>query len=303
MKRLTLALAVVMLLSFIACSGSAATVAPDNAAGAKAEAVAEKPTTEPTPEPTAEPTPEPTAEPKTEYYEQLADLPTLDSVTGVKETGKNSLTSNGRYTSIKYRYEVPTAEQMEQYERSLKECGFHLEKDGDEYLIYFDKISVATITFENGKATLDISPDAITILSMGTVEELHIGDVKTVEGKSDIQLLDVYYTDKLKVKEGNITYTNGKAGKYYLVLKTNLTNKKSTDFDKWNSGRLTDISAMLDNQYIYKGEYWAPKGDIVPLTDGDVYILYEVPESVEAGEQSFVAYFKLDGVNYSVTIR
>ncbi len=298
MRKLTLVLAVVMMLLFVACGENESSATPENPGASKEETVAEL-TAEPTVEPTAEPTPEP----KTEYYEQLSQLPTLDSVTGVRETGKNSFTSNGRYTSIKYYYESPTAEQMEQYEKSLSETGFRIEKDGDEYLIYLEKISVATITLENGKATVDISPDAITILNMEATEELHIGDVKTVEGKSDIQLLDVYYTDKVKVKEGNITHTHGTAGKYYLVLKTNLTNKKSTDFDRWNSGRLTDISAMLDSQYIYKGEYWAPKGDIVPLTDGDVYIIYEVPESVETGEQSFVAYFKLDGVYYSVTIR
>ena len=298
MRKLTLVLAVVMMLLFVACGGNESSATPENPGASKEETVAEL-TAGPTVEPTAELTPEP----KTEYYEQLSQLPTLDSVTGVRETGKNSFTSNGRYTSIKYYYESPTTEQMEQYEKSLSETGFRMEKDGDEYLIYLEKISVATITLENGKATVDISPDAITILNMEATEELHIGDVKTVEGKSDIQLLDVYYTDKVKVKEGNITHTHGTVGKYYLVLKTNLTNKKSTDFDRWNSGRLTDISAMLDSQYIYKGEYWAPKGDIVPLTDGDVYIIYEVPESVETGEQSFVAYFKLDGVYYSVTIR
>ena len=303
-KLIALLLVVLMLLPLIACGGTKEPEAPVASATEAPQETVETPAEEPTAEPTPEPTAAPTAEPKTEFYEQLAQLPTLDSVTGVQETGKNSFTSNGRYSSIKYFYEVPEPEQIERYQACLNEYGFRLESESDtEYVIYYNKITVGTIVFENGKATLDIVPESIAIINMGESVELHIGDVKTVEGKSDIQLLDVFFTDNLKYKSGRTTYKRGESGKFYLVLQTKLTNKKSSDFDRYNSGRLTDISAILDSQYVYKGEYWAPLGDIVPLTEGDVFIVYEVPESAETSEFSFVAYFKLDGTDYSVTIR
>ena len=53
-------------------------------------------------------------------------------------------------------------------------------------------------------------------------------------------------------------------------------------------------------KYHYEGEYWIPFGDIVPLGDDSVYIVYEVPSSMGddvTGE--ILASFTIDGESYA----
>lgn len=303
MKKMTVLLLVALMsLSLIACGGAVKPETPVASVTETPQKAPAEPTDAPTPEPTEEPTPEPAPEPK--YYEQLSLLPTIDSVTDLKEIGKHTLTSNGRYTSINYRYSYDNVEQLQPYWDFLETCGIEIEKESDkDYLLVINKITAATVTLESGTASMTIHPDAVSLLSMEKPDELHVGDKRTIENKSEIQLLDVFYTDNLKVKDGRITYTRGQAGKYYLVLKIDLVNLKTSDFDDWHSGRLVDMIALMGGQYMYTGEYWLPKGDIVPLSSGELYIMFEIPESVETSEASLVSYFKLDGTDFSVTIR
>ncbi len=133
----------------------------------------------PTEEPTEEPTPKPAPEPK--YYEQLSLLPTIDSVTDLKEIGKNTFTSNGRYTSINYSYSYDNVEQLQPYWDFLETCGIEIEKESDkDYLLVINKITAATVTLESGRASMTIHADAVSLLSMEKPDELHVGDRKSV---------------------------------------------------------------------------------------------------------------------------
>ena len=47
---------------------------------------------------------------------------------------------------------------------------------------------------------------------------------------------------------------------------------------------MTDVALEYMGKYHYEGEYWAPVGDIVPLANDSVYIVFEVPESMSKDE-------------------
>lgn len=129
--------------------------------------------------------------------------------------------------------------------------------------------------------------------------EVEIGAEVSSEEHS-FEFKDVYYTNKVSEKHGNIT-TSMQEGSY-MVLKLAFTNLSVQAFERWHSDRVTDMVLTFDGKYVYEGETWTVD-DIVPLDTKNLYIVYSVPEMLKDNtDKPMVAEFTLDGQAFSVNI-
>ena len=114
---------------------------------------------------------------------------------------------------------------------------------------------------------------------------------------------DVNFTKDLKVKKGNTTYHHSSNG-HVMTIKLDFTNLATEAFERWNSDRVTDVALEYMGKYHYEGEYWSPVGDIVPLANDSVYIVFEVPESMSKDETgSILVTFTIDGETYAMVVQ
>lgn len=114
---------------------------------------------------------------------------------------------------------------------------------------------------------------------------------------------EVDFTKDLKVKKGNITYHHSSDG-YVLRIKLNFTNLAAEAFEKWNSDRVENVTMEYMGKYNYEGEYWCPVDDIVPLDSEDIYIVFEVPETMSEDDTgSIMVTFTIDGVAYAMIVQ
>lgn len=141
------------------------------------------------------------------------------------------------------------------------------------------------------------SPEAVDV--SGNITK---GDVVTNEASFSFELDDLYYTSKPSYKSGNVTHSYG-SGSYYFVCKLDFTNLAAEVMEDWNSDRITDISLSFADKYTYEGDIWMPLDEIVPLDNGYVFILFEVPETVETSTDALIATFTVDGSTFTVNCR
>jgi len=136
--------------------------------------------------------------------------------------------------------------------------------------------------------------------ALGTV--IAVGD--TVEEDDHIFTLeDVYYADEISERTGNITYSYGGRGAYNLILKLRFTNLDTEELGDYNSDRFEDMELVYMDKYEYEGIYYILGDDIVPLAEGNVYVMYAIPESMEDdSDSSIIASFELDGETYVVVV-
>ena len=132
-----------------------------------------------------------------------------------------------------------------------------------------------------------------TLITMG-------GEVEAEDHSFTVE--SATFTGKLKEKRGSVTYTYG-GGDYVYAIKLNFTNLGTEAMDGWNSDRLVDMQATYDDKYTYDGTAWIPGNDIVPLSTGNVYVLFEIPESVETGSEPLTAKFVVDGNEFNIDCR
>lgn len=112
----------------------------------------------------------------------------------------------------------------------------------------------------------------------------------------------IKFTGSLSDKRGSITYKH--SSNFALAIKLSFTNLATEAFERWNSERITDISLEYRGKYNYEGEYWIPADDIVPLGTDALYIVFEVPESMENDTTgAIMCTFTVDGEAYSVIIQ
>lgn len=128
-----------------------------------------------------------------------------------------------------------------------------------------------------------------------------VGD--TVESESHrFTVESIGFTASLREKRGNVTYSHN--SQYALVIKLDFTNLDKEVLERWYSPRFSEMTLEYKGKYHYEGEYWIPFGDVVPLDDDSVYIVYEVPSSMGddvAGE--ILASFAIDGETYAVVVQ
>lgn len=129
-----------------------------------------------------------------------------------------------------------------------------------------------------------------------------IGDTRTDGENFAFELKDIYYTDKPSEKQGNVTYTRSVSGRS-LLLKLKFTNLSTEALDDWGDDRISDMKLVYADKYEYQGDSWVPAREIVPLADGNVYILFEVSDAVENGTEALVATFTVDGCEFTVDCR
>ena len=113
---------------------------------------------------------------------------------------------------------------------------------------------------------------------------------------------NIGFTASLQEKRGYITYSY--SSQYSLVIKLDFTNLDKDELEHWYSSRISDMTLEYKGKYDYEGEYWIPFGDIVPLGEDSIYIVYEVPNSMGddvTGE--ILASFTIDGESYAVVIQ
>ncbi len=133
--------------------------------------------------------------------------------------------------------------------------------------------------------------------------EISVGDVRTNDTTFSFEFDDLYFTEKPSLKVGNVTYSFGVDGSYYMVCKLDFTNMDTEAMDDWNSDRISDLSMVYAGKYTYEGRLWIPANEIVPLGNGWVYLLFEVPEAVENSSDSVVVTFEVDDTEFTVNYR
>ena len=128
-----------------------------------------------------------------------------------------------------------------------------------------------------------------------------VGD--SVECKSHCFTVEsIGFTASLREKRGYVTYSHN--SQYALAIKLDFTNMDKEALEQWHSPRISDMTMEYKGKYHYEGEYWIPFGDIVPLGDDSVYIVYEVPSSMGddvTGE--ILASFTIDGESYAIVVQ
>ena len=132
--------------------------------------------------------------------------------------------------------------------------------------------------------------------------DLTIGDVRTDGENFSFEVKDIYYTNKPSQKDGNITYSFG-TGAYYLAMKLDFTNLASEALESWGTDRIDDMKLSFAGKYDYDGQIWIPGNDIVPLGNGNVYVLFEIPQTVEDSADPLVMTFSVDGHEFTVDCR
>lgn len=183
-------------------------------------------------------------------------------------------------------YEVPKS--MKEDTESSIYAKFEI--DGTVYSAVIQKGSAVADTgasSENSDVTADIK----------------VGDVRSDGEKFSFTFKDMYYTSKPSEKNGNITHSYGSDGKYYLAMKLEFTNLDSESFGSWGDDRFSDMKMSFAGQYDYEGKMWCPGNEIVPLASGSVYVLFEVPETVEDSADALTASFTVDGTTFNVDCR
>ncbi len=162
-----------------------------------------------------------------------------------------------------------------------------------------DGETYAMIVQEGDSAVEEESSSAASDVS-GSIT---VGDERTNDATFSFVLDEIYYTDKPSYKTGNVTYSFGNDGSYYLALKLDFTNLDETVMESWNSDRVTDMVLTYADKYTYEGDYWIPEHEIVPLDNGYLFVLFAVPESVESSSDALVATFTIDGNEFTVNCR
>lgn len=130
---------------------------------------------------------------------------------------------------------------------------------------------------------------------------IKVGDVRSDGEKFSFEVKDVYFTSNLNEKRGSTTY-NYQDG-FYLVVKLDLKNLSEESFKEHNSSRVSDVKVKFDGKYDYEGNYWCPGNDIVPLGNGNVYIICNIAETVENSDAPLVVSFKIDGKEFNIDCR
>ena len=164
------------------------------------------------------------------------------------------------------------------------------EIDGETYAVIVQEGEGAAESEDDAPAADDVAGD------------IAVGDVRTNNSSFSFEMADLYYTEKPSLKVGNITYSFG-TGEYYMVCKLDFTNLGTEAMEDWNSDRITDMSLVYSDKYTYEGRAWIPEGDIVPLGNGWVFILFEVSKEVENGSGSLVATFTIDDCEFTLNCR
>ena len=131
---------------------------------------------------------------------------------------------------------------------------------------------------------------------------ISVGDtIEAEDHKFSVSKVD--FTKDLKVKKGNVTYHHSSNG-HVMTIKLNFTNLSTEALDRWNSDRIENISLEYMGKYNYEGEYWVAADDIVPLASDDMYIVFEIPESMSKDTtSSILVTFTIDDEEYAMTIQ
>lgn len=136
-----------------------------------------------------------------------------------------------------------------------------------------------------------------------TAADIKVGDTRSDVENFSFVFKDLYYTTKPQEKNGNVTHSYGSDGKYYLVCKLDFTNNASEAFDDFGSERISNMKLSFAGKYDYDGKLWIPSDEIVPLANGNVYILFEVPKTVETDAGALNLEFTVDGTTFKVDCR
>lgn len=186
---------------------------------------------------------------------------------------------------------------------------------GSVYIVYTVPKSMSDDESSALYAAFSIDGEAYSMVirqGNGTVTEqnqekeltqtLSVGDTRSDGENFAFTLKDVYYTDKPSEKQGNVTHSLNTDGRS-LVLKLSFTNYAAETMDDWNTDRIADMKLIYADKYDYEGRCWIPIDEIVPLADGNLYIVYEISDVVEDSTDPLVASFTIDGKTFTVDCR
>lgn len=175
------------------------------------------------------------------------------------------------------------------------------DKESAIYTTFTVDDTVYSFIVQEGKAASDDAASEESAADANTEAAIKVGDVRSDGKNFEFTVKDVYFTSKLSEKNGNIThnYSDG----FYLAVKLDFKNLSAEAFEEWNSSRISDVSLQFDGQYNYEGKYWCPGDDIVPLSNGNVYVIYEVAEALQSSDAPLTATFKIDGTEFTVDCR
>lgn len=88
-----------------------------------------------------------------------------------------------------------------------------------------------------------------------------------------------------------------------FAIKLDFTNLATEAIESWYSERISEIKLTFSDKYTYDGQFWCPAQQIVPLSSGNVYLVFEIPETVETSTDALIASFKIDGAEFTVDCR
>lgn len=182
-------------------------------------------------------------------------------------------------------YVVP--ESMEKDDSGSVKCAFSIDGTDYSYIVRSGEKNAVN----NEETTADVQLDKVVA----------IGDMRT-DGESFSFLLDdIIFSDNLKEKVGNTTYSFPSG--YYMVLKMEFTNLSTETISELNSDTVTEMKLTYNDKYNYDGSFRTLTGDIVPLQTRNAYVYYEVPEELKDNPESLVAVFKIGGNTFEVNCR
>jgi hypothetical protein len=150
-------------------------------------------------------------------------------------------------------------------------------------------------------ATTDTAESSTDDAATEATSDLSVGDTRTGD-LFEFTLSDAFFTTKLSEKNGSTTYSYGSDGNY-LVFKLAFTNLATEAIDEFDPSIVSDMRLTYNEKYNYEGDARILVGDIVPLATGNLYIVFEVPDTIEGAAEPLTATFTVDGNVFNVDCR
>lgn len=133
--------------------------------------------------------------------------------------------------------------------------------------------------------------------------ELLLGQASSKDGFYSFTLAGAGFGEQITEKHGNSKQIYISQENYLFYLKLRYTNNAATVFSQSEESRITDIRLSVEDNGEYIGKVWVISGDIAALNTAYVYLVFEIPQELEASSEAMNVSFTADGDLYCVSVR